>query len=487
MISIRWNSIQSFEYVEKMHSIRLSFLVPQSLDSDFLLPYLSNQQPLLTIRFCFTPEVFTTIPKTMEMYTKKLQCSIQGSSAKAPVSGECSLSQPTKGCRSSVIALSEYNQSTPQPSEQSSKLKEENTRQKTSTAISFVPETQDPSSPSTPSISPETPVEYLFPDEPHTPPPSTPIDVLGSLHTTPIRPIAKQKEEEEKKKEEKEENRKNISEGKKMTSSNLTTSKTTKTTKTTQGKESDIQSKLAGLSRRKGMTFLSQLTNPAKKEVVMESGYTRKWNLPRKTPIEMDEESDGLSNINSTSNTKIEEKKEEKRKENQTEEEKKKGIPKRQKKKIEKPKTTKSTKTIAEKEIHIDEEKQSLGEKRTTTTTTTSQTTGRKRIHLSEKLIKMKKEEDPIPLVDQFKTILSTPKYKLPDSVSSSPLSNDSNDDNSSNNKANTIPESESEDDDPSILAFQQAVTCTKKLLLIFMSSYANTTKEREGETDSTD
>ena len=230
---------------------------------------------------------------------------------------------------------------------------------KTSIAVPIVPETQD-----TPSDS--TPVELLFPEEHQVTLPTKPIDALSSLHSTPIRP---QKEK-------------------------------------TTPKEKEIPSQFAKLSRRSGMTFLSQLTE--KKEKPMESGYSRTWKLPRK-PSPLKSESS----------------------------------PKKQSSENTIPKTTQR--------------------KRTTT-----QTAGRKRVKTQEKtkLIKNAEsdhsdiESETHAVVDQVKSLLSTPKYKLAHSIDTSPVSINS----------------ESEDDSPNILAFQQALTCS--ILIVSQNSLVITTKE---------
>lgn len=218
-----------------------------------------------------------------------------------------------------------------------------------------IPETQE--SPSNPTPLATSPAELLFPEEQHSTPSQKPIDILSSLHSTPVKPPlpnAKPKESCE---------------------------------------NTVIPNKLAGLSRRKGMSFLSQLTEK-KTEQPMESGYSRTWKLPRKAITDNEKEVSTRSKQNEAP-----------------------------KKPVHKPSQKKKTAT---------------------------QTVGRKKAqpNVLKKAEKQDNsdsdvENETTALVDHVKSLLSTPKYKLTESINSSPISTNS----------------ESDDDSPNIMAFQQAVT----------------------------
>lgn len=405
------------------------------MDADCLLPFLTDRTTMVCLRFSFSQDVFEHLHDAVNQFTTKLSCSIQ-SIKPSTTPSEISLSQSVKGCKSSVVAM-----------DQCASKKTE----KTSIAIpavTVVPETQDTSPDPTPLMN--APTELLFPDESHNTPPTKVIDVLSSLHSTPKRPETPSPRSPSSPKEETDDPPKN-----------------------------EMNKKLAGLSRRGGMSFLSQLVHstpgPEKK---MESGYTRKWSLPRK-PAQSQEEENKENKENKDKKDKKELKTEKPITKQPT------SIPTKTKSietiisenTTEKPETSdsKSESNISaqqpqekptakpkpneEKTSSIPKPRKTVQRKRATTT----QIPGRKKTRASETIPQVKKaelsessetsdvENETHALVDRFKTILSTPKYKLGDSTESSPLSNGS----------------ESDDDDPSILALQQAITSKPLLSLM--------------------
>ena len=490
-LRIRWTSIHSFDYIDRAYSLRISFLIPQNMDADFLFPYLTDRNTLLCLRFSFLPDHYSSLSSIVNQYSSKLSCSIQSIKPTTslaiplpttPSANTLSLSQPIRGCKSSVVAMDQY---TPQTKPTRSSI-----------ATLIVPETQDTPVDPTPLLST---TELLFPEDIHTTPPSKPIDALSSLHSTPKRPSSPIEEKDKELKEDalkeevgvkedalKEEvgDRENVSNKKERTE---------KKQEKEQPKKGKAKQQLASLSRRKGMTFLSQLLTSNQ----MESGYTRKWNLPKRPSLSDDEETEKKeirkdvtdhnegNNVNKPvsekPNTKVT-KDTERNEKSSTKE-------------IEKPATTEesSIKTTEESSIKTTEEssiktttkpltkllettaKPDQTKKQSTTITkpkeqkrtqpvksnsrkrsTTTQIEGRKKTKVNEKPVSEGKkievdntsdtsdiEKETHVLVDQLKTILSTPKCKLPDSIESSPLSNGS----------------ESDDEEPSILALQQAIT----------------------------
>ena len=471
-LRIRWTSIHSFDYIDRAYSLRISFLIPQNMDADFLFPYLTDRNTLLCLRFSFLPDHYSSLSSIVNQYSSKLSCSIQSIKPTTslaiplpttPSANTLSLSQPIRGCKSSVVAMDQY---TPQTKPTRSSI-----------ATLIVPETQDTPVDPTPLLST---TELLFPEDIHTTPPSKPIDALSSLHSTPKRPSSPIEEKDKELKEDvlKEEVgvKENVSNKKERTE---------KKQEKEQPKKGKAKQQLASLSRRKGMTFLSQLLTSNQ----MESGYTRKWNLPKRPSLSDDEETEKKeirkdvtdhnegNNVNKPvsekPNTKVT-KDTERNEKSSTKE-------------TEKPATTEesSIKTTEESSIKTTTKpltkllettaKPDQTKKQSTTITkpkeqkrtqpvksnsrkrsTTTQIEGRKKTKVNEKPVSEGKkievdntsdtsdiEKETHVLVDQLKTILSTPKCKLPDSIESSPLSNGS----------------ESDDEEPSILALQQAIT----------------------------
>lgn len=456
------------------------------MDADFLFPYLTDRNTLLCLRFSFLPEHYSSLSSIVNQYSSKLSCSIQSIKPTTslaiplpttPSPNTLSFSQPIRGCKSSVVAMDQY---TPQTKPT-----------KSSIATLIVPETQDTPLDPTPLL-PTT--ELLFPEDVHTTPPSKPIDALSSLHSTPKRPSSPVEEKDKgieenvlKENEEIEENAikdEGIIDNGSKEEDEMNVSKKKETREKKQEKEQPKKGKakqqLASLSRRKGMTFLSQLLTTNQ----MESGYKRKWNLPKRPSLSDDEEIENkeirkdvtdhkegndtnksVSEKISTQMTKETEKNEDSSiKDTVTTVTTEKTSTKTSTttaKPLTKPleTTTKSvqikkqsTTTTKSKEQKRAQPAKPTSRKRSTTT----QIEGRKKTKVSEKPVsEVKKmevdnttdtsdiENETHVLVDQLKTILSTPKCKLPDSIESSPLSNGS----------------ESDDEEPSILALQQAIT----------------------------
>ena len=463
-LRIRWTSIHSFDYIDRAYSLRISFLIPQNMDADFLFPYLTDRNTLLCLRFSFLPDHYSSLSSIVNQYSSKLSCSIQSikptTSLAIPLpttssANTISLSQPIRGCKSSVVAMDQY---TPQTKPTRSSI-----------ATLIVPETQDTPVNPTPLLST---TELLFPEDIHTTPPSKPIDALSSLHSTPKRPSSPIEEKDKELKEDalKEEvgDRENVSNKKERTE---------KKQEKEQPKKGKAKEQLASLSRRKGMTFLSQLLTSNQ----MESGYTRKWNLPKRPSLSDDEETEKKeirkdvtdhnegNNVNKPvsekPNTKVTKDTERNEKSSTKEIEKPATTEESSIKTTTKPltkllettakpdQTKKQSTTITKpKEQKRTQPVKSNSRKRSTTT----QIEGRKKTKVNEKPVSEGKkievdntsdtsdiEKETHVLVDQLKTILSTPKCKLPDSIESSPLSNGS----------------ESDDEEPSILALQQAIT----------------------------
>lgn len=428
--------MQSFDFIDRVFSLRVSFILPQNMDADCLLPYLTDRTTMVCLRFSFSQDVFERLHGLANQFTTKLSCSIQ-SIKPSTTPNEISLSQSVKGCKSSVVAMDQCT---------GKKI------EKTSIAIpavTVVPETQDTSSDATPLVNGS--VELVFPEESHNTPPTKAIDVLSSLHSTPKRPETPQL----------------------LTPPSSPTPPGSPKEKRDDPPKSEMNKKLAGLSRRGGMSFLSQLVHstPAPEKKI-ESGYTRKWSLPRK-PVQSQEEGSKTNKdkkemkkeititkqpTSTSINTNFTEMA---TSENNTE----KPLPSDSKptsntsvqQPQEKPKP--KPKQNEEKTSNNPKSRKTVQRKRATTT----QIPGRKKTRASEILPEVKKaelsessetsdvENETHALVDRFKTILSTPKYKLGDSTESSPLSNGS----------------ESDDDDPSILALQQAITSMSLMSLM--------------------
>ena len=490
-LTASWSAFTSVELLSRVFSLRAQFLVSSASESDFLLPFLNDQQTV-TLRFV-TPDAraLSDLETCLAQHTNDLPCSVQHVTPSAvrgqPVvvsnsRGELSLSQTVRGCKSSVVAMKQEGKkeqegtlfsSTPllepvvvKEDEKvgDSMRKEEVNETPEVTVVNETPEvtvvkeTQDPPLDPTPLLKESKPWICFVPithSEAKSPlRRSASIDTLSSLHSTPKKP-ARTTEAAKPVKPVKSGMSGKVpeSEAKEASAQAKSFTPVRQTEKPAEAPVPKAMTKavatqMAGLSRRKGMSFLSQLlgeeketkeVKEVKKEVKKE--YRRKWQMPSK-PREEEEKEE-----------KEEEK--EKREEKETEE------------KQQKEETEKKTQTpphIEEPEkVEIEGEKVTLPRKRTTRkpqqkrTAPQAQTAGRKkaRVETPPPPIETKpapeadsdfssssEDIDTTQLMDTVKSLLSTPKVRV-QSTDSTPSSNGS----------------ESEDEDPGLLAMQQMMT----------------------------
>ena len=491
-LTASWSAFTSVELLSRVFSLRAQFLVSSASESDFLLPFLNDQQTV-TLRFV-TPDAraLSDLETCLAQHTNDLPCSVQHVTPSAvrgqPVvvsnsRGELSLSQTVRGCKSSVVAMKQEGKkeqegtlfsSTPllepvvvKEDEKvgDSMRKEEVNETPEVTVVNETPEvtvvkeTQDPPLDPTPLLKESKPWICFVPithSEAKSPlRRSASIDTLSSLHSTPKKP-ARTTEAAKPVKPVKSGMSGKVpeSEAKEASAQAKSFTPVRQTEKPAEAPVPKAMTKavatqMAGLSRRKGMSFLSQLLGEEKeaKEVKREvkkevkKEYRRKWQMPSK-PREEEEKEE-----------KEEEK--EKREEKETEE-------KQQKEETEKKKQT--TPQLEEPEkVEIEEEKVTLPRKRTTRkpqqkrTAPQAQTAGRKkaRVETPPPPIETKpapeadsdfssssEDIDTTQLMDTVKSLLSTPKVRV-QSTDSTPSSNGS----------------ESEDEDPGLLAMQQMMT----------------------------
>ena len=490
-LTASWSAFTSVELLSRVFSLRAQFLVSSASESDFLLPFLNDQQTV-TLRFV-TPDAraLSDLETCLAQHTNDLPCSVQHVTPSAvrgqPVvvsnsRGELSLSQTVRGCKSSVVAMKQEGKkeqegtlfsSTPllepvvvKEDEKvgDSMRKEEVNETPEVTVVNETPEvtvvkeTQDPPLDPTPLLKESKPWICFVPithSEAKSPlRRSASIDTLSSLHSTPKKP-ARTTEAAKPVKPVKSGMSGKVpeSEAKEASAQAKSFTPVRQTEKPAEAPVPKAMTKavatqMAGLSRRKGMSFLSQLlgeeketkeVKEVKKEVKKE--YRRKWQMPSK-PREEEEKEE-----------KEEEK--EKREEKETEE-------KQQKEETEKKKQT--TPQLEEPEkVEIEGEKVTLPRKRTTRkpqqkrTAPQAQTAGRKkaRVETPPPPIETKpapeadsdfssssEDIDTTQLMDTVKSLLSTPKVRV-QSTDSTPSSNGS----------------ESEDEDPGLLAMQQMMT----------------------------
>ena len=491
-LTASWSAFTSVELLSRVFSLRAQFLVSSASESDFLLPFLNDQQTV-TLRFV-TPDAraLSDLETCLAQHTNDLPCSVQHVTPSAvrgqPVvvsnsRGELSLSQTVRGCKSSVVAMKQEGKkeqegtlfsSTPllepvvvKEDEKvgDSMRKEEVNETPEVTVVNETPEvtvvkeTQDPPLDPTPLLKESKPWICFVPithSEAKSPlRRSASIDTLSSLHSTPKKP-ARTTEAAKPVKPVKSGMSGKVpeSEAKEASAQAKSFTPVRQTEKPAEAPVPKAMTKavatqMAGLSRRKGMSFLSQLLGEEKeaKEVKREvkkevkKEYRRKWQMPSK-PREEEEKEE-----------KEEEK--EKREEKETEE-------KQQKEETEKKKRT--TPQLEEPEkVEIEGEKVTLPRKRTTRkpqqkrTAPQAQTAGRKkaRVETPPPPIETKpapeadsdfssssEDIDTTQLMDTVKSLLSTPKVRV-QSTDSTPSSNGS----------------ESEDEDPGLLAMQQMMT----------------------------
>ena len=113
-LTASWSAFTSVELLSRVFSLRTQFLVSSASESDFLLPFLNDQQTV-TLRFV-TPDAraLSDLETCLAQHTNDLPCSVQHVTPSAvrgqPVvvsnsRGELSLSQTVRGCKSSVVAM----------------------------------------------------------------------------------------------------------------------------------------------------------------------------------------------------------------------------------------------------------------------------------------------------------------------------------------------------------------------------------------------
>ena len=491
-LTASWSAFTSVELLSRVFSLRAQFLVSSASESDFLLPFLNDQQTV-TLRFV-TPDAraLSDLETCLAQHTNDLPCSVQHVTPSAvrgqPVvvsnsRGELSLSQTVRGCKSSVVAMKQEGKkeqegtlfsSTPllepvvvkEDEKVGDSMRKEEVNEtpevmvvNETPEVTVVKETQDPPLDPTPLLKESKPWICFVPithSEAKSPlRRSASIDTLSSLHSTPKKP-ARTTEAAKPVKPVKSGMSGKVpeSEAKEASAQAKSFTPVRQTEKPAEAPVPKAMTKavatqMAGLSRRKGMSFLSQLLGEEKeaKEVKREvkkevkKEYRRKWQMPSK-PREEEEKEE-----------KEEEK--EKREEKETEE-------KQQKEETEKKKQT--TPQLEEPEkVEIEGEKVTLPRKRTTRkpqqkrTAPQAQTAGRKkaRVETPPPPIETKpapeadsdfssssEDIDTTQLMDTVKSLLSTPKVRV-QSTDSTPSSNGS----------------ESEDEDPGLLAMQQMMT----------------------------
>ena len=485
-LTASWSAFTSVELLSRVFSFRAQFLVSSASESDFLLPFLNDQQTV-TLRFV-TPDAraLSDLETCLAQHTNDLPCSVQHVTPSAvrgqPVvvsnsRGELSLSQTVRGCKSSVVAMKQEGKkeqegtlfsSTPllepvvvKEDEKvgDSMRKEEVNETPEVTVVNETPEvtvvkeTQDPPLDPTLLLKESKPWICFVPithSEAKSPlRRSASIDTLSSLHSTPKKP-ARTTEAAKPVKPVKSGMSGKVPESEaKEASAQVRQTEKPAEAPVPKAMTKAVATQMAGLSRRKGMSFLSQLLGEEKeaKEVKREvkkevkKEYRRKWQMPSKPREEAEKEE------------KEEEK--EKREEKETEE-------KQQKEETEKKKQT--TPQLEEPEkVEIEGEKVTLPRKRTTRkpqqkrTAPQAQTAGRKkaRVETPPPPIETKpapeadsdfssssEDIDTTQLMDTVKSLLSTPKVRV-QSTDSTPSSNGS----------------ESEDEDPGLLAMQQMMT----------------------------
>ena len=491
-LTASWSAFTSVELLSRVFSLRTQFLVSSASESDFLLPFLNDQQTV-TLRFV-TPDAraLSDLETCLAQHTNDLPCSVQHVTPSAvrgqPVvvsnsRGELSLSQTVRGCKSSVVAMKQEGKkeqegtlfsSTPllepvvvkEDEKVSDSMRKEEVNEtpevmvvNETPEVTVVKETQDPPLDPTPLLKESKPWICFVPithSEAKSPlRRSASIDTLSSLHSTPKKP-ARTTEAAKPVKPVKSGMSGKVpeSEAKEASAQAKSFTPVRQTEKPAEAPVPKAMTKavatqMAGLSRRKGMSFLSQLLGEEKeaKEVKREvkkevkKEYRRKWQMPSK-PREEEEKEE-----------KEEEK--EKREEKETEE-------KQQKEETEKKKQT--TPQLEEPEkVEIEGEKVTLPRKRTTRkpqqkrAAPQAQTAGRKkaRVETPPPPIETKpapeadsdfssssEDIDTTQLMDTVKSLLSTPKVRV-QSTDSTPSSNGS----------------ESEDEDPGLLAMQQMMT----------------------------
>lgn len=501
-LTASWSAFTSVELLSRVFSLRAQFLVSSASESDFLLPFLNDQQTV-TLRFV-TPDAraLSDLETCLAQHTNDLPCSVQHVTPSAvrgqPVvvsnsRGELSLSQTVRGCKSSVVAMKQEGKKEPEGTlfsstpllepvvvKEDEKVGDSMRKEDVSETpeVTVVKETQDPPLDPTPLLKESKPWICFVPithSEAKSPlRRSASIDTLSSLHSTPKKP-AKPTEAAKPVKPVKSGMSGKVPESETKEASAQVKSFTPvrQTEKPAEAPVPKAMTKavatqMAGLSRRKGMSFLSQLmgeekeTKEVKREVKKEvkKEYRRKWQMPSK-PSEEEEKEEKEKR---EEKKEIEEKEEKQKKEEEKEKEKK-TQQKQEKEEAEKKKQEpQTTRQLEEPEkVEIEGEKVTLPRKRTTRkpqqkrAAPQAQTAGRKkaRVETPPPPIETKpapeadsdfssssEDIDTTQLMDTVKSLLSTPKVRV-QSTDSTPSSNGS----------------ESEDEDPGLLAMQQMMT----------------------------
>ena len=340
-VTNRWSAFVSVEVLVRVFSLRVRFKVSQTIDCDFLLPFLEDGQSI-TLRFLTTNQAaLAQLESCLTDHARHLSCPVQRVQPSALKTqqavitnsrGELSLSQTVRGCKSSVVAMTHGGREEEKEALFSSTLLHDTTEVETNRESKEVKElkreskkevevkekkveevkekerqrTPSPTGRKQPSSTKEAvPEVTVIPATQDSPLDATPllpsnrwvvgdamtrsgeknslqrsasIDALSSLHSTPKKP-----------RQEKE-----------LSPVRITT-KPAEAPPPQERKET-VATQMAGLSRRKGMSFLSQLLDSkedSKEEVkkepkeskkeVKRKEYTRKWQMPSK-PKEMEKE-----------------------------------------------------------------------------------------------------------------------------------------------------------------------------------------------------
>ena len=163
LLTPSWASITSLDCIERVSSLRFSFLLPPSSDYDFLTPFLpSPSDTALCLRIAIAShDDFARVKNYIDALPTHLLPGAHPSAAHP----EVSLSQTVQGCKSSVVALAA-------PAEAARSSTVILPIRQVDASPTAVPATQK-----TPSL-PTTPVAARKRSQ----------DALGSLHSTPQRP-----------------------------------------------------------------------------------------------------------------------------------------------------------------------------------------------------------------------------------------------------------------------------------------------------------
>lgn len=501
-ITDRWSAFVSVEVLARVFSLRVRFKVSQTIDCDFLLPFLEDDQSV-TLRFLTTNQAaLTQLESCLTDHARDLSCPVQRVQPSALKTqqavitnsrGELSLSQTARGCKSSVVAMTQGGRegekealfsSTPlhdvkdvkelkresKKEVEKEEMKEEKEEKKKERQRTPSPTGREQPS-SSKEVVPEVTVIPATQDSPLDATPLLPsnrwvvgdamtrsgekgelrrsasIDALLSLHSTPKKP-----------RQEKE-----------LSPVRITTKPAE--APAPQEKKETVATQMAGLSRRKGMSFLSQLLDSKEskeelkkepKKEVKRKEYTRKWQMPSK-PKEVEKEE---TVVVEGEKAKLPRKRPSAKKP-QKREAPRSQVAGRKKARVEEPQSVVEVKGVSLPSVETNtvsmETKNTIPEKENTApsdaervphptqTKNTLPPLGEHTIPAidvnTESDFSSEGDDETVFLMDKFKTILSTPKLHLhsTDSTDSTPSSNGS----------------ESDEEEPGILAIQQVLTGT--------------------------